>query len=131
MKEQHLNRPADVTQEMIDTWEKDRQAWIEADPMVKVYPPEAYYSWRYLEVKLDELGCPPDLQQQISMAAGQRQVGSDNWWGDTIHVIEEYKQGRWELPGDELAKKILQKRYGDKPNPFDIITDLVKFAGPR
>lgn len=130
-----MNRPPDVTEEMVNCWEERRQEWLKTNPdFGEVYPKEAFYSGEYMGRSLHSLGCPPERIEQILIAAGQRQSGrqDDDMWRIAAHVVEEYKQGRWESPGPELAQKILKERYGEDPDPlalFGALADIVPDKG--
>lgn len=122
-----MNRPECVTQEMIDRWEEDRQKWEKENPAISaIYPPEAYYSGCYLGEALESLGCPHERIEAISMATGQRQAhNKDEYWSIVVHAIEEYKQGRWEEPGPELARRIIQER---KIDPIEMLAMMAEKA---
>ena len=114
---------------MIEVWEEMRLLWEQREPLTAgSYPHEAFYSGYYIGEKLMELGCPPDRIDAILMAAGQRQAGLDDEqiWQIAVHTIEEYKQGRWEMPGNELAEKIQRERFGENADPLNVIVEMAK-----
>ena len=122
-----MNRPADVTPQLLAEWEASRLDWVKREPIAGgLYTPEGYYSGCYIAMKLSQIGCPEELIGQICQAAGQRQATYNDFWGVALHVIEEYRQGRYELPGMELAEKLMKERFGENPDPAAIVAAMAE-----
>lgn len=72
--------------------------------------------------RLLTLGADADLMSTICSAFGQRAAMSTEA-PDRIAdaVVENYKAGRWEKPGPELADRLMVERFGDPPNMREML----------
>ena len=129
-----MNRPVDVTEEDIKQWEVERQAFIrnEANESILREPPaEIWYAGNWLLRQLEALNCTKELADEIAFAAGQRQAYAKDYWQTVIEVVENYKKGQWESPGAGLAEKLIKERFGDNPDPMEILEQLVRDGANR
>lgn len=123
-----MPRPADVTDDDIREWEEARQRWIRDNPddLLREPPPVVWYAGVWLRKQLKALNCTKELAEQIEMAAGQRQAYAKDYWQTVVTAVENYKKGKWETPGPELAMKLMQERFGKKPDPMEVLDSLIK-----
>src|SRR4051812_19111177 len=113
---------ASISPELIEAWRKDFDE-DKPDQIVPV-PEEVWFAGTWLKGELLALGCDPDLASGICMVLGQRQAmlrKGTNFWGPAIAILEDYKNGTWELPGPELADKLLKERFGDPLNRKEML----------
>jgi hypothetical protein len=116
-------RPDNITSEEYKSWETAYQSFVEKlkhDNLIRVPELEIWYAGCWLNRELSILGCPNDIIEKICFAVGQRQALLTGVWEPVYKALEEYKQGRWEVPGPKLAEKIIQEKFGDKPDPLAI-----------
>ena len=85
-------------------------------------PFEVFVAGEWLWRELGEAGeRDDDIREQISFANGQK-IAADadaDVWGVTLHTMAEWRRGRWDRPGIELADRLFQnqmreltRRYG-------------------
>jgi hypothetical protein len=115
-----MGRPEGITEERIAKW---HETYLKRDESIclRSFEEEYWYSGEWLGEELYKLNCPSDLSERISFAVGQRQAAVSDPWPVAVKALEEYKQGRWEEPGEALAKKIFHEQFGDNPNPMQIL----------
>ena len=127
-----MQRPADVTEEMVARWEASRLEWALREPdAAAAFPHEAYYTGHYIAMKLRELGCTDeDLIERIVGGAGQRQANREDgdYWAVATWVVDEFKQGRYELSGEELAHKLFTERFGENPDPVAVMMAMAQHS---
>jgi hypothetical protein len=116
-------RPEGITKEQLIKW---HESYLnrDSDEGITEFGEERWYTGEWLGEELTKINCPSDLIRRISFACGQRQAACMEPWPPAIKALEEYKQGRWEEPGMDLAKKILREQFGDNPNPMEILAWL-------
>jgi hypothetical protein len=74
-------------------------------------------SGAWLARQLKEAGCEDILNNKICFATGQRQAMADS--GEEIRDLavrawENYKNGVWDIPGEELAMQLLREKFGSQ-----------------
>ncbi len=121
--------PDNITSEKIAQWEKKRLKFMAKNEFPISIPEDVFYSGQWLGEELAVLGCPDDLIEKICFAVGQRCSPNEDNWSLAVKALENYKQGHWEEPGSELAAKIIKERYGENPDPYQMLNDLEKRYG--
>lgn len=122
-------RPANVTDEDIREWEEDRQDYLADEQrnggtLVPI-PADVWHSGCWLSRELAALGCEEKLRSDITAACGQRQAYSADHWQTAVDTLENYKKGVWELPGPELAMKLIHEKYGNPPDAQRMLADMM------
>lgn len=85
-----------------------------------------FINTKWLYEELEKLNCPLDLLERILFAFGQRAAMYPNkTWEVSSEIIENYKIGKWEEPGRILAEQLIKEKYGDNPNPIQMLVDMI------
>jgi hypothetical protein len=114
-------RPAEVTEEVLVEWRKNLQEFLEAEREAGVnhfrpMPEEAWFCGQYIYEKLRSEGCELELAQKVAFGNGQKTAmcGSDYemMWVKTIESLENWRRGKPDMPGPELAHRLMVERYG-------------------
>ena len=117
-----MPRP-EMAPELLDRFEREADLLLENPPPeirmiydtfgetdeVKVVFKEIIMAGAWLRVKLEERGCDKQKMEQILFAAGQRVVGADPW-EQAERTLSLYDSGKPEMPGPELARKIVEEK---------------------
>lgn len=103
-------RPAEITAELVASWEAKRQADPECCFLDTPTMRELYYAGEYVDVLLGRLGASKQDMVDLSFEVGQRAwPWGKNVWGIVAELVERYKAGREPEPGLETAKEVFQK----------------------
>lgn len=102
-------RPAEITAELVASWEAKRQADPECRLMSTPALREIYYAGEYIDVLLGRLGAPQRDMEALSFEIGQRAwPRAKNVWGIVVCLVTAYMAGRAPKPGAETAEEVFQ-----------------------
>ncbi len=113
-------RPNEVTQEMIDGWERgrleyEREQAAAGNHTIRPIPPVVWHCGEWLHSKLMAEGCDPKLASLVGQANGQRMAmykTDRDRWAATVRTLENWRKGEVDHPGPELAKRLIIEKYG-------------------
>lgn len=121
--------PDEITAEQIAAWEESRQKFVAEHGEVTSFcggmlqllvpgyePPdtkEMWYAGCWLNGMLQEAGASEDVAAEICFAHGQKSVfanlGDGTVWDIAAQSLQQFKDGHWDKPGEELAERLNQK----------------------
>ncbi len=79
---------------------------------------------------LRDAGCDEALATRICFATGQRHAMLDGGDEFTLYrsALERYYQGDWDEPGPDLARRLMKEKFGDQPDPVQLLNWLIRKA---
>lgn len=110
-------RPDFIREEDIVRWESARILSDELKRHAELgiqLSPEVFYAGQWLGEELDKLGVDALTGKKICFSTGQIQSGTGQSWEPAIEALERYKKdGSYEEPGEDLARKIMTETLGE------------------
>lgn len=97
-------------------WEENYAHYVEENGAESDFMKEIFLSGDWLADQLSDLGVGKELSDKLCFVHGQRSF-ANNPWESATKVLADYKNGKIEKPGAELAEKITKEWLGGFTTP--------------